>query len=679
MFRFRSNLDMRSNLRKFVALVLCHALCSVSVVAHTVTFDLGDHGFLTSGESVQTVPDGGTAIAPSFRVSPGWSFVGWDRPYIGVTEDLVVTAEFLESSGVERLDDELFRMDDKEASLYWNSVSVCGDIAVVGVIAREDSKYVGYAYVYIRLDGEWHLESELIPNSVSEQSFFGRAVSVSGDTILVGAMHDKVDGLTRGGVYVFVRTQNGWEQQARIAGDGGSFGCSVSLLGDRALIGAERASAAYLFRRVDGVWSEEAILAPNDGAVDRRFGCSVSLGEETALIGAYYDVYRYPLFGSLPDPFENRNGSAYVFHEGGHRWFEHQKLTPDEPNGYAGFGHSVSLDGRTAVIGSRGLEIGEDGSVFFYEDAGLEWVEELELNGGRSFGASVSVSGDIAVIGDHAGSTASSDGSARVFVREFEGQDSIWDEVWGLRSVGRSVSGDLSSAVSIDGDTVIVGSRRSVNGGVNGFDAIAFDIGVAPFSVDFDLGGKSNRIGGGFLSQTVDVNSSALAPTVEANTGWSFHGWDKDFTGVRKDMTVRALYDYDDSTDDGDSVTDGWELIHFGATNVTDGTIDSDGDGDLDVEEFESGNDPMDRSDYFRVMEEAVSPMDGQVTLRFSTNDDVGSRRYKIWYTDDLGGDWIEHSIGAFRPDAGDSTEKTFAAPGGADAYFFKVEAFIAE
>jgi len=30
-------------------------------------------------------------------------------------------------------------------------------------------------------------------------------------------------------------------------------------------------------------------------------------------------------------------------------------------------------------------------------------------------------------------------------------------------------------------------------------------------------------------------------------------------------------------------------------------------------------------------------------------------------------------------PDAGDSTEKTFDAPGDADAYFFKVEAFILE
>lgn len=63
-------------------------------------------------------------------------------------------------------------------------------------------------------------------------------------------------------------------------------------------------------------------------------------------------------------------------------------------------------------------------------------------------------------------------------------------------------------------------------------------------------------------------------------------------------MTIAGLFSYDTTNGDSDSLWDGWEQVHFGATNVTDGTIDSDGDGDLDEAEFKSGNDPMDRSDY---------------------------------------------------------------------------------
>lgn len=212
----------------------------------------------------------------------------------------------------------------------------------------------------------------------------------------------------------------------------------------------------------------------------------------------------------------------------------------------------------------------------------------------------------------------------------------------GQTSVDFSFSIVDDAAVQGDRAASITASATDHTSGVHDFTVYDDE---TTYTVTFDLDGKGT-LDSGDLVQNVIWGESAAAPTVLANTGWHFTGW---------------------------------EIVHFGATNLTDGSIDSDGDGDLDVDEFESGNDPMDKTDYFRVMEEAVLPVDGQVTLRFSTNDDVGSRRYKIWYTDDLAGDWIEHSMGAFSPDAGNSTEKTFAAPGSADAYFFKVEAFIEE
>jgi hypothetical protein len=202
--------------------------------------------------------------------------------------------------------------------------------------------------------------------------------------------------------------------------------------------------------------------------------------------------------------------------------------------------------------------------------------------------------------------------------------------------------------------------------------------GSAPsVTVQFDLDGKATRSGRGELSQLVKVNTAAVAPVIEPSAGWMFDAWDVDFSAVTADLTVTGLFT-DATSSDGDALWDGWELKYLGGTGVSDGSVDSDGDGDTDEREFIAGSDPMDPASRFHVMEQAVSPMDGRITLRFRTNDDVGGRRYRIHYTDDLTtGTWTPLPMGDFAPDAGDHTEKTFEVPGPEDAYYFKVEALI--
>ena len=73
--------------------------------------------------------------------------------------------------------------------------------------------------------------------------------------------------------------------------------------------------------------------------------------------------------------------------------------------------------------------------------------------------------------------------------------------------------------------------------------------------VTFDLGEHVTRTGGGDLEQTVVGGTAAVAPTVTAESGWAFVGWDADFDCVTEDMTVRALYGREDAYADG-SYTD---------------------------------------------------------------------------------------------------------------------------
>ncbi len=143
------------------------------------------------------------------------------------------------------------------------------------------------------------LEQKLQPEMTGDGAAgdeFGRAVSISGDTVLIGAYgDDTVSGSNAGSTYVFIRSGNTWTLQAKlIANDGAAsdqFGWSVSIDGETALIGAPQddltagvnAGSAYLFVRSGTTWSQPTRLAAADGAANDQFGSAVSIKEQTAL------------------------------------------------------------------------------------------------------------------------------------------------------------------------------------------------------------------------------------------------------------------------------------------------------------------------------------------------------------------------------------------------------------
>jgi hypothetical protein len=118
---------------------------------------------------------------------------------------------------------------------------------------------------------------------------------------------------------VFVRSAGVWsEEQKLTAGDGAGddwFGYSVSVSGDTVLVGAYRdddngsnSGSAYVFVRSAGVWSQEQKLTAGDGAVGDWFGYSVSVSGDTALVGAYLDDEPT----TWGNPSANQ-GSVYIF------------------------------------------------------------------------------------------------------------------------------------------------------------------------------------------------------------------------------------------------------------------------------------------------------------------------------------------------------------------------------
>ena len=292
----------------------------------------------------------------------------------------------------------------------------------------DNGNYSGSAYVFVRSNGVWTEQGKLTAGDGASSDSFGISVSVSGDTALVGAHGDDDNGSASGSAYVFVRSNGVWAQQGKLtAGDGAPsdvFGRSVSVSNDTALVGAvgdddngSASGSAYVFVRSNGVWTQQGKLTAGDGAPSDSFGWSVSLSGDTALVGAYGD-----------DDNGNYSGSAYVFVRSNGVWTQQGKLTASDGGDGGGtgffsfgglFGRSVSVSGDTALVGADGDDDNgsASGSAYVFVRSNGVWTEQDKLTAGDgassdSFGWSVSLSGDTALVGangdDDSGSSSGS-------------------------------------------------------------------------------------------------------------------------------------------------------------------------------------------------------------------------------------------------------------------------------
>jgi uncharacterized repeat protein (TIGR01451 family) len=284
--------------------------------------------------------------------------------------------------------------------------------------------------------------------------WFGREVAIDGDTALVGADAVDVDGVSnRGAAYVFVRSGDGWLQQAKLVVDGeqfDQFGISVALSGDTAVIGQAGDGGAHVFVREGGAWSRQAVLTGSDTIASDRFGIAVAIDGDTIVVGAREaDVEG-----------RNNQGAAYVFVRSGDTWTEQAKLVAPEGAAYDLFGDAVAIDGNTIVAGAASADpdgMDARGAAYAFARNGTSWTAQGRLvaddgAAGDRYGDSVTVSGDTIVVGAALANGAR--GAAYVHVRN----GGAWTQQ--ARLVASSgVGGDMFGyAVAMQGDRLLVGA-----------------------------------------------------------------------------------------------------------------------------------------------------------------------------------------------------------------------------
>lgn len=288
--------------------------------------------------------------------------------------------------------------DDK----FGFSVSIYGDRALISAPGTDSD--TGAVYVYDLFEGVWSETAKLDANDKAVDDQFGYSVSLHGNRALISAYLDDDTDINTGSAYIFELSGDTWIQTAKLTSNDAVtedlFGFSVSLYGDRALIGAfstddtfDGSGSAYVFDLSAGLWTQSAKLVSDTPELDAWLGYSVSLGEDRALLGARL-------------AHADDSGAAYVFDFDSVSWTQTQVLTANDGLASDQFGYAVSLDGNRALIGAA---LSDDnavnsGSAYIFDFEANNWNQSIKLTSNDAtmndfFGGSVSLSSDQALIG----------------------------------------------------------------------------------------------------------------------------------------------------------------------------------------------------------------------------------------------------------------------------------------
>ena len=353
----------------------------------------------------------------------------------------------------------------------------------------------------------------------------------SGATGINGLQIDRSQPLS-GAVYVFVRVNGLWQQQAYIKASnaevrdlfGSSLGLSAdgntlavgALFEDSAATGingdesdnsALSSGAVYVFARQGNVWQQQAYLKASNAGEGDRFGAALSLSADgnTLAVGAIEEASAaVGINNEQNDDSADYAGAAYVFVRSGSLWQQEAYLKASNTGEFDNFGTATTLsaDGNTLVVGapeeaSAAAGINGDqnddsqprsGAVYvFVRNTGL-WQQQAYIKASNSeerdqFGNAVSLSADgntLAVGASGEASTATgvngeqfdadtfSSGAVYVLVRN----DGLWQQQAYVKASNTAVGDSFGAAVSLsaDGSTLAVGAdfEDSTATGING-------------------------------------------------------------------------------------------------------------------------------------------------------------------------------------------------------------------
>ncbi len=505
----------------------------VGLIAFVLTACGGGGGGGGGGTGVSPPPPPPpTAAAPAAAASPTLAFAA-TKTFVFTWTDVV---------------------DATHYKLLENPDSSSGFVQVGSDIPQGDQIFRHVVPLYLRLNAQYILQScnptgctnsanVVVADSMTASigyvkasntdplDFFGTAISISADgrTLAIGADHESSNfaagqdnnGVENSGaVYVFVRDESGWRQQAFLkASNGGEFaffGVSLSLSddGDALAVGAFLADSpsqtnsgmVYLFERQGDDWNEHSWVNAANGDEFDYFGADVSLsGNGQALaVGAFYedsDAMGVNDMGSASDNSLESSGAVYIFTKSAGQWSQQAYIKASNPGRNEQFGGRVTLSGNGSILAVSA--VGEDSAA-----TGING-DQSDDSAQRSGAVYVFVSSTLV------GGTPWLQ-EAYIKASNTDGEDLFGQSIalsWSGNMLAVGAPGESSSAAGINGNQVNDDAGRS--GAVYVFGRLAISQGQGDWSQRTYVK-SSNSDAGDFFGYSVSLNDDGSLLAVGA-------------------------------------------------------------------------------------------------------------------------------------------------------------------
>ena len=393
-----------------------------------------------------------------------------DQVFQSDLQDYTATAPFLvnaaQITAVADSPDTIISINNVGASAGTATDSVpltAGETAVVTItlVAADASNENSYTVAINRQSSD-AFASQIIVNSVTPDADdrFGQKIALDGDTLVVSA--DREDSIATG------------------------------INGDATDNNAENSGAVYVFVRDNGIWTQQAYIKPSNTDIGDFFGFSVDIDGDTLAASSRFEASSSTgVNGDQNDNSAEDSGAVYIFVRQGNEWQQQAYLKASNVTSEVGeaqmeFGFSLDLDGDLLAVSahtesgiSRGINgdqtLDKDtsrstGAVYiFSRNVQQEWSQEAYIKASNAdqrdlFGFRVALDNNTLVASainedssgiDETDNNLENAGAAYVFVRE-NGQ---WRQQAYLKASDATAGDEFGRRVAVDQNTIAINAR----------------------------------------------------------------------------------------------------------------------------------------------------------------------------------------------------------------------------
>ncbi|WP_369795332.1 fibronectin type III domain-containing protein [Bacteriovorax sp. BSW11_IV] len=348
-------------------------------------------------------------------------------------------------------------------------------------VTNDNLYRAGSVYIYKRTGSTWALEQYIRPPLVKSYQQFGIDVSLSENTIAIGADYDSSnatnifnssdapidnsDSYASGATYIYYFNGSTWVQQAFIkASNNGSqdyFGSSVALKGDLLVVGspsedsistsiingstsaldndASDSGAIYVYKRSDNFWEQEAYIKASNNIDGLSYGYNIDVDGNYIIAGVVNESSNTSNIingeTSSTNTDSATSGAVYVYKKDNGIWKQDAYIKAPNPDSSDYFGTSVAISGQRIAVGS------------YQEDTNQNYITNIDLP---------SIDNNLL-----------NSGAVYTFTRE----NGLWEFEAFIKAGNAGQNDTFGSTVDLQGDTLVVGAPKEgseVSGVVNG-------------------------------------------------------------------------------------------------------------------------------------------------------------------------------------------------------------------